>query len=88
MMRLLVLTVAVGLATAATLSANGAPVRPNLDDQHGSKIVQVAGGCGPGFHRNYAGYCMRNYYRAYRPYYGYNRPYYRPYYYYRAYPHW
>ena len=48
MMRLLVLTLAVGLATAATVSANGAPVRPNLEDQHGSNIVQVAGGCGPG----------------------------------------
>ena len=88
MMRLLVLTLAVGLATAATVSANGAPVRPNLEDQHGSNIVQVAGGCGPGFHRNYAGYCMRNYYGAYRrPYYGYNRPYYRPYYH-QAYRHW
>src|SRR5205814_3938088 len=86
MMRLLVLTLAVGLATAATVSANGAPVRPNLKDQDGSNIVQVAGGCGPGFHRDYAGACIQNYYGTYpNPYdrpYGYQPnypPYYQPY---------
>ena len=49
-MRLAALTLigALGL-TAATVSAQAAPAVPNLDRQEGSNIVQVAGGCGPGW---------------------------------------
>jgi hypothetical protein len=45
----LTLVAAVGLAIGA-VSANAAPVVPNLDPQDASNIVQVAAGCGPGFH--------------------------------------
>jgi len=64
---------AVGLAAAA-FSANAAPLAPAPE---ASNIVQVAGGCGRGWHRSYRGFCVRNrpYYRPY----GYYRPYYRPY---------
>src|SRR4051794_41896447 len=50
-MRLAALTLvgAVGLAIGA-VSANAAPAVPNLGPQDASNIVQVAGGCGPGFH--------------------------------------
>ena len=50
-MRLAALTLvgAVGLAISA-VSANAAPAVPNLGPQDASNIVQVAGGCGPGFH--------------------------------------
>jgi hypothetical protein len=48
-MRLAALTLigALGLA-AATVSAQAAPAAPNLD-KHSSNIVQVWGGCGPGW---------------------------------------
>jgi uncharacterized Fe-S cluster-containing radical SAM superfamily enzyme len=78
-MRLAALTLAAGLATAAAaVSANATPVLPNLNDQTASKIVQVADGCGRGFHRNWRGFCRPNHYRPY----SYYRPYYRPYAYY------
>ena len=50
-MRLAALTLvgAVGLAISA-VSTNAAPAVPNLGPQDSSNIVQVAGGCGPGFH--------------------------------------
>jgi hypothetical protein len=88
-MRLAALTLAAGLATAAAaVSANAAPVLPNLNDQTASNIVQVADGCGRGFHRNYRGFCRPNHYAPYsyyRPHYrsySYYRPHYRPYAYY------
>jgi hypothetical protein len=68
-MRLATLTMAAGLAiAAASLSANAAPVLPNLKDQTAlnlkdrtaSNIVQVAQRCGRGFHRNARGFCVRN----------------------------
>jgi hypothetical protein len=98
-MRLAALILAPWLAAAVTVTANAAPVMPNVNDQATSHIVQVAGGCGRGFHRDWRGFCVRNYvrpyygYRYYRPYYryGYVRPYYRPYPYYgyyRPYRYW
>jgi len=48
---------AFGLAAVA-VSANAAPAVPSLDaQQQGSIMVQVAGGCGPGSHRNTWGRC-------------------------------
>ena len=81
-MHLAALTLAAGLATAAAaVSANATPMLPNLNDQTASNIVQVADGCGRGFHRNYRGFCRPNHYRGYSSYRSY-RPYYRPYAYY------
>jgi len=61
-MRLAALSLVAGLATAAAaVSANAAPVVPNLNDQGASNIIQVAQGCGGGFHRNYRGFCVPNY---------------------------
>ena len=78
-MRLAALTLAAGLATAGpAVSANATPVLPNLADQGASNIIQVAQGCGRGWHRNWRGFCVPNYYRPY----GYYRPYHRPYAYY------
>ncbi len=80
-MRFAALTLVAGLATAAAgVSANAAPVLPNLNDQGASNIIEVAQGCGRGFHRNYRGFCVRNYRPVYRPYvYRPYRPYYRAY---------
>ena len=73
---------ALGLAVGIA-SAEAAPMVPAAVSPETSNIVQVAQGCGRGFHRNYRGYCVRNYrphtyyrhsYRS-RPYYGYYRPY-------------
>jgi hypothetical protein len=76
---------ALGLAVGV-MPAEAAPMVPAVVSPDFSNIVQVAQGCGRGFHRNYRGYCVRNhrphaYYRHYyrsRPYYGYYRTY--PYY--------
>jgi hypothetical protein len=92
-MRLAALTLVAGLATAgAAVSANATPVLPNLVDQGASNIVQVAQGCGRGFHRNWRGFCVRNYRPyAYRHHY---RQHYRPHafygggYYQRPYRYW
>ena len=54
---------ALGLA-ASIASANAAPLAPATPEA--SNIVQVAGGCGSGFHRNTHGFCVR--YRHHRPY--------------------
>ena len=79
-MRFASLILIAGLAFAtASISANATPLPPNIGEEAASNIVQVAGGCGRGFHRNYRGFCVRNYYRPYA--YSYARPYYyRPYY--------
>jgi len=83
-MRITTLTLfgTLGLA-ASVVSANAAPTITVLPAPQASNIVQVAGGCGWGFHRNYRGYCVRNYYP--RPYAYSYRPY-RPYGYYQPYP--
>lgn len=75
MARFAALTLVAGLATGAVaVSANSAPTLPNFNQGPASSIIQVAGGCGPEFHRNYQGYCVPN--QAY--YGGYTRPYYPP----------
>ncbi len=58
---------AVGLATAAAVSANAAPAVPSLDPRQGSNFVRVADGCGPGFHRTPWGRCVPHRYGHYRP---------------------
>ena len=55
---------AFGLAASA-VSASAAPPVPNLDVQHETNIVQVAGGCGGGFHPNRWGRCVPNRYSYY-----------------------
>src|SRR3981189_1244013 len=55
---------ALGLAASA-VPANAAPPVPNLDAQQTSNIVQVAGGCGGGFHPNRWGRCVPNRYSYY-----------------------
>jgi hypothetical protein len=72
---------AFGLAISAA-SANAAPVVPAMPAPEVSNIVQVAAGCGRGFHRSYRGFCVPN--RAYRAHAYYPRQprYYRPYAYY------
>ena len=96
-MRLAALSLIAGLATAAWgVSANATPVLPNLNDQSASNIIEVAQGCGRGFHRSWRGYCVRNYkpyayrpYRPYRPVYrAYTYPYYGGGYYHRPHRHW
>ena len=73
-MRLAALTLALALGSAVSVAANAAPVLPNPDVQGASNIIQVSGGCGRGWHRNWRGFCVRNHYRPYAYYY---RPYYR-----------
>src|SRR5258708_35702004 len=65
---------ALGLAASA-VSASAAPPVPNLDVRHETNIVQVAGGCGGGFHPNRWHRCVPNRYSYYRA-----RPYWRGYY--------
>lgn len=83
--KILALAGAVGLGISI-VSANAAPMVPAPRSAESSNIVRVAQGCGPGFYRNYRGYCIRNHrpyashrhYHGFRPYYGYYRTY--PYY--------
>ena len=77
----LALVGALGLSICA-VSANAAPMAPAPLSAESSNLIQIAQGCGGGFHRNYRGYCVRNYrpyaYRRHyrpRPYYGYYRGY-------------
>jgi hypothetical protein len=67
---------AVGLAASA-LSASAAPIAPPAAPPQ-ANIVQVAGGCGWGFHPNHWGRCApnRGYYRPHASW----RPYWRGYY--------
>jgi hypothetical protein len=73
----------VTVAVVATLSlmtmtnaGSAAPAVPNLGVEQGAAIVQIAGGCGRGWHPNRWGRCVPNHYSYYRPY---LRPY-APYY--------
>ena len=52
---------------AAAVSASAAPAVPNLGTQQTANIVQVAGGCGPGFHPNRWGRCVPFRYGYYGP---------------------
>ena len=65
---------ALGL-TVVTNSGYAAPIIPTVGAEQDAAIVQVAGGCGRGWHPDWAGHCVPNRYRYYRPY-----PYWRPYY--------
>jgi hypothetical protein len=67
-----VFVTALGLATA-TSSVSAGPMMPNLLAEQDSAIVQIAGGCGRGWHPNWNGRCVPNHHRYYyRPYhYGY-----------------
>lgn len=56
------------LAVAAAASASAAPVLPNPGAEQATNIVQVAGGCGRGFHPNGWGRCVPNRYSYHRPY--------------------
>ena len=56
---------AFGLALSA-VSANATPLAPGIDTQRGSNIVEVAGGCGPGFHPNQWGRCAPHRHGYYR----------------------
>ena len=60
---------------ASAVAANATPAVPGPAGQPGSNIVQVAGGCGWGFHPNRWGRCSPNRYGYYRA-----RPYWRGYY--------
>jgi len=79
----LALVSAFGLAVSS-VSAGAAPFVPMLDDQQASNIIEIAGGCGRGFHPSRSGYCVpnRRYGYSHRPSYRYSyRPYYRDHYY-------
>src|SRR5260370_26391419 len=74
-MRIATLTLvgAIGL-TVSAVSASATPTAPAMTTPNASNIVQVAGGCGWGFHPNRWGRCAPNHH------YGYYRPHYlRPY---------
>jgi hypothetical protein len=62
----LALVGALGFAASA-VSVSAAPPVPNLDTPQASNIVQVAGGCGRGFHPNRWGRCVPNRYGYYGP---------------------
>jgi hypothetical protein len=62
-------------AISAAAPASATPLAPSLPTEQASNIIQVAGGCGRGWHPNRWGRCVPNRYYGYRPYwYG---PYYR-----------
>ena len=74
-MRLAALTLAgaVGLAISA-MSANAAPFVPSPAGAE-ANVIEVAGGCGRGFHPNRWGRCVPNRYSQARPrYYRYAQP--------------
>jgi hypothetical protein len=53
--------------SASVVSVSAAPPVPDLDTPQASNIVQVAGGCGRGFHPNRWGRCVPNRYGYYGP---------------------
>jgi len=60
---------------ASAMTANAAPAAPSPAGQPEANIVQVAGGCGWGFHPNRWHHCVPNRHAYYRA-----RPYWRGYY--------
>ena len=60
---------------ASAIAANAAPAAPSPTGQREANIIQVAGGCGWGFHLNRWHRCLPNRYGYYRA-----RPYWRGYY--------
>ncbi len=64
-MRKLLLTAVFGGAVALTaFSANAFPGAPQNPAQTPSDVIQVAGGCGVGWHRGPYGGCRRNWARG------------------------
>lgn len=61
----LALTAAVGLAMTA-VSAQAAPLAPATAGEHLAAIVQIAGGCGFGWHPTPWGDCVPNRFRLHR----------------------
>ncbi len=57
---------ALGL-TFASVSANAAPLIPNLNTDQVSNIVEVAGGCRRGFHPTRSGRCVPHRYSYAQP---------------------
>jgi len=45
---------------AGSSAANALPLLPSVQAA-GADVIQVAGGCGPGWHRGPYGGCLRNY---------------------------
>lgn len=82
-MRSMILAIAAGATLAfASVGAEAMPAGAIAGANAAPEVTLVAGGCGPAFHRGPYGGCVRNAYRAYRPYrygYGYGYGYYRPY---------
>jgi len=69
-----------GLAVSA-VSASAAPAAPSMDTPQAANIIQIAGGCGRGFHPNRWGRCVPHGYGGYwsqsrSHYYGGGYPYY------------
>lgn len=79
------IALAAAFAVGTTAAVSAAPLVPSLASEQVTNIVQVAGGCGRGWHPNRWGRCAPNRYYGYG--YGYGYGYYRPYgygrYYYR-----
>ena len=64
-MRKLVLAVVFTAAIALTaFSADAFPGIPQNPVQTPAEVIQVAGGCGPGWHRGPRGVCRRNWARG------------------------
>jgi hypothetical protein len=51
-----------------SIGAHAMPLSPLPGQQGHPDVTPVAGGCGPGYHRNPYGYCVPNYYYGPRPY--------------------
>ena len=67
-MRVAYVTFAAVLGFAASaVSVNAAPNVPSLDTVRNSNVVEVAGGCGRGFHPNPWGRCVPHRYGFYGP---------------------
>ena len=74
-MRIAILTLLAGTGfLGLAVSAQAGPVAPVPAAPTASNVIQVAGGCGLGFHRTRRGYCVPNRHAYYRPY-----PVWRPY---------
>lgn len=74
-MRAIALALFSAFGLAAVTAAGAAPIAPSSAPPQAANTIEVAGGCGWGFHRHH-GYCVRNY--RYRPY-AYSYPRYRSY---------
>ena len=55
--------VVVGASSALAVPANGMVIAPDKLGYQASDAIPIAGGCGPGWHRNWAGRCVPNWRR-------------------------